>query len=188
MSKVLETLTDDLQRFIRRQQMFFVATAPSSDGHVNLSPKGLDGFRIVSPSEVVYQDLTGSGNETSAHLQENGRITIMFCAFQGAPKILRLYGTGRTILPDTPDWDDLSPLFPDLPGARQLIAIALHRVQTSCGYGVPLYSYEGQRDTLLNWAEKKGDDGLTRYQRKNNQVSIDGLPAPIAEQLAQKSS
>ncbi len=181
MAKVFDSITADLQRFIEAQQIFFVATAPlATDGHVNLSPKGLDSFRILSPNQVAYLDVTGSGNETSAHLQENERLTLMFCAFQEPPLILRLYGKGRTILPGAPEWDDFSALFAVLPGARQVIVATIDRVQISCGMGVPLYEPVGQRDSLVKWAEKKGKEGLRDYQRQKNSVSIDGLPAPLA--------
>jgi hypothetical protein len=180
MGKVYEHLTDELQVFIQQQPLFFVATAPlSADGHVNLSPKGYDVFRILSPNQVAYLDVTGSGNETSAHLLENGRITFMFCAFVGAPKILRLYGQGHTVLPNTPEWNDLSPKFTLLPGTRQIIVADIDRVQTSCGFAVPLMDYVGERDTLIKWAETKGDDDLANYRREKNQHSVDALPTPL---------
>jgi hypothetical protein len=184
MGKVYDNITDHLQEFIKAQHMFFVATAPlSAEGHVNMSPKGCDSFRILSPSRVAYIDLTGSGNETSAHLLENGRITFMFCAFEGAPNIVRLYGQGRTILPGTAEWDELFPLFPDLLGARQIITADIHRVFTSCGYGIPFYDYVGERDTWERWAETKGADGLVEYRKEKNSASIDGLPTPLCEAL-----
>jgi hypothetical protein len=182
MAKVYDCITEPLHTFIHNQSIFFVATAPlTADGHINLSPKGLDSFRILSPTRVAYLDLTGSGNETSAHLQDNGRITFMFCAFQGAPMILRLYGTGRTILPNTPDWDELFPAFTPIPGMRQMIVADLDRVQTSCGQGVPLFTHDGDRDELVVWSAKKGVDGLIAYQQQKNSVSIDGLPTPLAQ-------
>jgi hypothetical protein len=182
MAKVFADLTEELQQFIAKQQMFFVATAPlDPTGHVNLSPKGLDSFRVLSPQRVAYLDLTGSGNETSAHLQENGRITFMFCAFQGKPLILRLYGQGKTILPDSPDWDSLARHFSPILGTRQIIAADIDRVQTSCGSGVPLYSYQQQRDVIIHWAETKGADGLEKYHQQKNQTSLDGLPTPLAK-------
>ncbi len=129
MAKLYDQITDKLQDFIAAQQIFFVATAPlSPTGHVNLSPKGLDSFRVLSPHQVAYLDLTGSGNETSAHLQENGRMTLMFCAFAGAPLILRLYGQGRVVLPDDAEWLVLSGLFPAIPGARQIVVAEIDRV------------------------------------------------------------
>lgn len=182
MAKVFDCITDELQTFIAEQHLFFVATAPlSPTGRINLSPKGQDCFRILSPNRVAYLDLTGSGNETSAHLQENGRITFMFCAFQGAPCILRLYGQGRTVLPASSDWDALAALFPSLPGTRQIIVADIDRVQTSCGFGVPLFDYQGQRETLMQWAEKKGEQGLKDYQQQKNLKSIDGLPTPLSQ-------
>lgn len=180
MGKTLPSITDELAAFIRTQPVFFVATAPlSATGHVNLSPKGLDSFRVLSPTRVAYLDLTGSGNETSAHLAENGRVTFMFCAFQGAPRILRLFGRGRTVLPGDGEWDALRPLFPDLPGVRQIVAAEITRVQTSCGFGVPRMEYAGDRDQLPRWAAAKGEEGIAAYQREKNAVSIDGLPAPL---------
>ncbi len=179
--KVLTAITDDLQTFIQAQHIFFVASAPlSAEGHVNLSPKGMDCFRVLSPNWVAYLDLTGSGNETSAHLLENGRITMMFCAFDGPPNIVRLYGTGRTLLPDSPEWAQMSDLFTLYAGARQMIVMDVTRVQTSCGYAVPFYDYAGERETLVKWAEKKGDDGLITYREEKNTRSIDALPTPLA--------
>lgn len=180
MAKFYDEITEELQTFIRNQQMFFVASAPlSGDAHVNISPKGLDSFRILSPHRVAYLDMTGSGNETSAHLHENGRITFMFCAFNGAPRILRLFGTGETVLPESPQWDELLPLFTIYTGTRQIIVADITTVQTACGYAVPLYEYQGQRDTLIKWAEVKGEDGLDAYHREKNIQSIDSLPTPL---------
>jgi hypothetical protein len=179
MAKTFDRITDDLQQFIVAQHLFFVASAPRSDsGHINLSPKGLDSFRILSPTQVAYLDLTGSGNETAAHLQENGRITFMFCAFQGAPLILRLFGKGRVVLPQSPDWDAIAPHFSPLPGSRQIIVADLDRIQTSCGTGVPLYELQGQRTELVTWAAQKGEAGLETYRQQKNRTSIDGLPSP----------
>jgi hypothetical protein len=181
MAKLFDHITDDLRRFIMAQQMFFVATAPlAPTGHVNLSPKGFDSFRMLSPTRVAYLDVTGSGNETSAHLQENGRITLMFCAFQGPPNILRLYGCGYTVLPEDAEWDTLAAEFTLLPGTRQIIVADLDRIQTSCGMGVPLYEPGTQRESLITWAAQKGAAGLQDYHHRNNRVSIDGLPTPLA--------
>jgi Pyridoxamine 5'-phosphate oxidase len=181
MAKVFDSITPDLQQFIADQHIFFVGTAPlAASGHVNLSPKGLDSFRILSANRVAYLDLTGSGNETSAHLLENGRITLMFCAFQNAPLILRLYGQGQTVLPESPDWIDLYPLFPAIPGARQIVVADIDRVQTSCGTGVPLYQHHSDRDALVSWATQKGEAGLQTYRQQKNAQSIDGLPTPLA--------
>ncbi|MBD2195847.1 MULTISPECIES: pyridoxamine 5'-phosphate oxidase family protein [Calothrix] len=181
MAKLFDCITEELQEFINQQHLFFVGSAPlNPTGHINLSPKGLDSFRILSPNRVGYLDLTGSGNETSAHLQENGRITFLFCAFQGAARILRLYGRGYTVLPDSPEWDSFYPLFTTLPGYRQIIIADIERVQTSCGFGVPLYEYQGQREILVDWANKKGKQGVKEYQQQKNLISIDGLPTPLS--------
>lgn len=187
MAKVFDRITDELQKFIHAQQVFFVATAPlSPEGHINLSPKGLDSFRILSPNRVAYLDLTGSGNETSAHLTENQRITLMFCAFQGKPLILRLYGQGRVLLPDAADWNAHADLFPAIPGTRQIIVAEIDRVQTSCGTGVPLYQFEGQRSEMVEWAQKKGDRGMWDYWQLKNQTSVDGLPTPLSTWMAHR--
>ena len=180
MGKAIDHITDDLRQFILGQHLFFVATAPlEASGHVNLSPKGMDTLRVLSERRVAYLDLTGSGNETSAHLAQNGRITIMFCAFEGKPMILRLFGRGRAVLPGTPEWDGLAPQFPACPGARQIIVADLTRVQTSCGFGVPLMDFVGERDALVRWAEANGEPKLVEYRREKNARSIDGLPAPL---------
>ena len=181
MGKVFSELTEGLTGFIGRQRMFFVATAPAGRGHVNLSPKGMDSFRVLGPTTVGYQDWVGSGNETSAHLLHDGRITFMFCAFEGSPLILRLYGRGRTVLPGDPDWAALAPHFPAVrTGVRQIILAELTRVQTSCGFGVPEYTFGAERDGLVRWAEEEGPGALAEYQREKNTASIDGLPTPLA--------
>ncbi len=180
MAKVLPAIDQELADWIAAQPLFFNATAPlSGSGHINLSPRGLDSFRVLGPNEVAYLDLTGSGNESAAHLNENGRITLMFCAFSGAPRILRLYGRGRVILPGDNDFAALRRHFPAaFNGVRQLVHVSVERVQSSCGYGVPLFNFEGQRNELLDWIEKKGEAGVREYQLRNNSRSIDGLVAP----------
>ncbi|MBL8153428.1 MAG: pyridoxamine 5'-phosphate oxidase family protein [Anaerolineae bacterium] len=186
MGKVFDHITDDVQRFIRKQHLFFVATAPlAEDGHINLSPKGMDSFRLLGGNRVAYLDLTGSGNETSAHIAENGRITFMFCAFEGSPNIVRLYGTGRTILPDDPEWAALIGQFPDYLGIRQIITAEIQRVSTSCGYAIPFFDYQGERETLTKYWEAKGETAVPDYQRQNNTTSIDGLPTPLGLALDQ---
>jgi len=181
MGKENEYITEDHRAFIEDQKMFFVCTSPlSAEGHINLSPKGFDCFRVLSPTRVGYLDITGSGNETSAHLLENGRITFMFCAFDGPPKILRLYGKGKTVLPGDTEWNKLSEQFTILPATRQLIIADIFMVKSSCGFGVPVYSYEGERDHAIKWAEKKGPEGLEEYKKEKNMISMDGLRAPIA--------
>ena len=184
MAKDHEQITDDHRSFIENQRLFFVCTAPLSEqGHINLSPKGFDCFRILSPTRVGYLDIVGSGNETSAHLFENGRITFMFCAFDGPPKILRLYGKGYTVLHGDAEWDDLSKQFSILPATRQIIVADIFKVKKSCGFGVPLYEYSGERDHAFKWAENKGNEGLEAYKKENNRVSMDGLSAPIANKF-----
>lgn len=180
MGKRFPKLLPEHEAFIRRQRIFFVASAPlSGAGHVNVSPKGYDAFRLLSQDRAGYLDMTGSGNETSAHLLENGRLTILFCAFEGPPNILRLYGKGEVALPGSEEWASLSPLFPALPGARQIVTLRIESVQTSCGFGVPLMRYEGERETLKQWAERKGEEGLAAYRAEKNAKSLDGLPTPL---------
>ncbi|MGI0055218.1 MAG: pyridoxamine 5'-phosphate oxidase family protein [Thermoplasmata archaeon] len=176
MGELHSRLTPELQKFLEGQKIFFVATAPlSPQNHINVSPKGLDTLRVISLAEVAYLDLTGSGNETSAHLFENGRMTLMVCAFQGPPNVLRIYGKGTVHLPDSARWTELRPRFPDLPGARQIISLAIERVQTSCGYAVPFYELKEERQMLSKWATVKGPAGLLDYKIEKNSVSIDGL-------------
>lgn len=175
MAKFYEQLDENLRSFIEDQHMFFTATAPTN-GRINVSPKGIDTLRCLDSRTVAYLDLTGSGNETAAHLRENGRMTIMFCSFSDRPLILRLYGQGRVIRPDHCQWVDFYRHFEPQPGQRQIIVLDIDSVQTSCGFGVPLYAFQGQRDTLLQWAENKGTAGLVRYRAEKNRISIDGLP------------
>lgn len=183
MAKFYDEIDPNLQKFIEKQHMFFVASAPlSGEGHVNLSPKGLDCFRVLSPNRVAYMDLIGSGNETSAHMRENGRITFMFCAFEGAPNILRLYGRGRTVVPGQPDWDELSQNFTIYSSTRQLIVAEIYKVQTSCGYGVPLFEYQGERDQHFKWADHMGEEKLETYKQEKNWCSLDGLDTELAVQ------
>lgn len=184
MGKFFEHINDHHKEFIKKQKIFFVATAPlSKDGHINLSPKGMDCFRVLSNHTVAYMDLVSSGNETSAHTLENGRITFMFCSFDGPPNILRLYGKGYTVLRETKKWDELSPLFTILPSTRQLIVADIHKVQTSCGFGVPLYEYVGEREQHHLWAERKGPEGIQQYKIDNNLVSMDGLPTVLGQHM-----
>lgn len=184
MATVHEHITDDLREWIEAQHLFFVASAPlSGEGHVNTSPKGMDCLRVLDAHTVAYLDLTGSGNETSAHLMEpgNGRITLMWCAFDGSPRILRLYGRGRVAVAGTPEWDALIPRFNMMTGARQIVVNEVTRVQTSCGFGVPRYDYVGDRDTLPKTWETRGPAKLKLYHEEKNMVSIDGLPTPLKE-------
>ncbi|MBY0575713.1 MAG: pyridoxamine 5'-phosphate oxidase family protein [Gallionellaceae bacterium] len=177
MGKLYEEITPELAGWIKEQHLFFVATAPlASDGHVNCSPKGLDTLRILGPHRVAYLDLTGSGAETIAHLRENGRIVLMFCALTGSPKILKLHGNGQAITPASPRWVELRALFPDYPGARAIIDVDITRISDSCGYGVPKFEYVEERDALVKWAQAKGTEELPLYQKQKNARSIDDLP------------
>jgi hypothetical protein len=180
MARFYPELGEGHTKFIQAQNVFFTATAPHR-GRINLSPKGMDSFRILSPRQAGYLDLTGSGNETAAHLRENGRFTIMFCSFDSEPLILRLYGRGMVVRRQDAEWISLRPHFPDLPGERQIILIDIDSVQTSCGYAVPLMQPAGERETLSRWAEKKGPTGLLDYWREKNRISIDGLPSGLLE-------
>jgi hypothetical protein len=175
--KVRDHIDDDLSAWIRQQRVFFVATSPrAQDGHINCSPKGGDAFRVIGPRTVAYQDLTGSGVETIAHLRENGRIVVMFCAFEGQPKIVRLHGRGEIVSPEHPEFVSLRTRFPDHAGTRSFIKIHVTRVSDSCGFGVPLLDYRSDRDALEQWAASKGSAKLTQYRREKNARSIDGLP------------
>lgn len=178
MGKLYEEIDPALRAFIEAQHVFFVATAPSgASGHVNLSPKGLNSLLVLGPREVVFADYVGSGAETIAHLRQNGRITIMLCALDGPPKIVRLYGLGQVLEPQDPGFAELRSLFPENPAARSIIRISIDRIADSCGFGVPLYSFKGQRSQLSRWAEQKGEQGLEVYQIEKNALSIDALPA-----------
>jgi hypothetical protein len=177
MGRIASTLDDAATEFIQAQSIFFVASAPlAADGHINVSPKGLDTLRILSPNTVAYLDLTGSGVETIAHLKENGRIILMFCAFQGPPKILRLHGRGRVLEPFDPEYGNVAALFPAYESARSVIVVELERVSTSCGYAVPLMKYEADRQQSFKWASHKGPAGLKAYRQEKNRRSLDGLP------------
>lgn len=176
MGKIYAELTDEICGWIEQQRLFFVATAPSNGGHVNCSPKGMDALRVTGSQEMAYLDLTGSGVETIAHLRDNGRIVIMMCAFEGPPKIMRFHGHGDVYGRETPEFGRYSLLFPDHLGARAIIRIRLDRISDSCGYGVPLYAFKGDRETLTAWSYKKGTDGLDQYRQQKNAESIDGLP------------
>lgn len=180
MAKFYSELNKSLIHFIEEQKIFFTATAPQ-EGRINLSPKGADTFRCIDNKTAAYLDLTGSGNETAAHLNENGRMTIMFCSFSAQPMILRLYGSGRVIRPRDKEWNDFYRFFEPFPGERQIIVLDIHSVQTSCGYGVPIYELKEERPTIREWAEKKGKEGIVEYWREKNQKSIDGLPTKILE-------
>ncbi len=176
MGKVFDEIGDDVAAFIREQQMFFVGTAPlAGDGLLNLSPKGLDTFRILGSRSVAYLDLTGSGIETVAHLKENGRIVFMFCGFEGRPRTLRLHGTGEVLEPGDSAFDSLRGRFPELPGTRCIIRASIRRIADSCGWGVPQYAFRGHRDQLIRFAEQLGPEKIRTAQEAVNTASIDGL-------------
>lgn len=177
MGSIRTSIDDTTRRFIEAQRIFFVASAPLHAGHVNISPKGLDSFRILGPATVAYLDFNGSGVETIAHLKENGRIVLMFCAFQGPPNIFRLYGRGRVIEQHEPEFAALRQNFLLYEHARSIIVVEVDRITDSCGYGVPLFEYKGERPQLELWARKRGTEGLRTYREQKNRRSIDGLPA-----------
>lgn len=179
MSKLYKTISPKLQQFIEDQKIFFVATA-TADSRINLSPKGMDSLRIINENRVIWLNVTGSGNETAAHVQENPRMTIMFTAFEDNPMILRLYGNAKAIHTDDAEWQLLYPLFPQIPGARQIFDLNVDLIQTSCGMAVPMYDYLGEREQLNTWAEKKGKDGIAEYWEEKNSISLDGKPTHFA--------
>jgi len=180
MSKFYTKITSKLHKFIDAQKIFFVATAPNS-GRINLSPKGMDSFRVLSENRVLWLNVTGSGNETAAHLLENERITIMFCSFEKVPNILRLYGKGKEIKEGDESWNELISLFPETPGTRQIFDITIDSAQTSCGMSIPYFEFKGERNDLNNWAAEQGKEGIKKYWTDKNQQSIDGLPTHIFE-------
>ena len=173
MAKFYTQLDDKLTEFIGQQKMYFVATA-DKDGRINVSPKGMDSLRVLGPQRVAWLNLTGSGNETAAHLREINRMTIMFCAFEGRTKILRLYGQAKTLHVGDENWDAMAAHFPHYSAARQIYDMQIESLQTSCGFGVPLFEYQGERELLNEWAQKKSDDGIRDYWASRNTVSIDG--------------
>lgn len=178
MAQKLSEISDQLKQFIENQKIFFVATA-TADSRVNLSPKGMDSLRVLGEHRVVWLNVTGSGNETAAHIQENPRMTLMFAAFEGTPMILRLYGAAKVVHKNDPEWNGLLSLFGPLPGARQIFDLTVDLVQTSCGMAVPFFDYVAERDQLNNWAVKKGEEGIKEYWRQKNQHSLDGKETSI---------
>jgi predicted pyridoxine 5'-phosphate oxidase superfamily flavin-nucleotide-binding protein len=174
---MLDAITPEISAFITDQHLFFVATAASGpEGRVNLSPKGLDTFAVIDDHTVAWLDVTGSGIETVAHLRDNGRITLMFCAFEGKPNIVRIYGRAEAIPVDDPEAESMLARFPPRVGARTVVRVAVEQVSTSCGYAVPFMTFAGERPTLDEWADRRGADGITTYQAEKNATSIDGLP------------
>lgn len=178
MAEQFDRLEDGHIAFIAAQHIFFVGTA-GAQGHVNVSPKGMDSFRVLDPGTVAWLNLTGSGNETAAHVRENGRMTVMFCAFDKQPLILRLYGQAAAVHTGDARWEKLAELFPAHPGARQVFVLEVSLVQTSCGYGVPYYEFAGERPTLTKWAHRRGADGIREYWREENARSLDGADTGI---------
>lgn len=180
MAKKFSGISDQLAEFIKDQKIFFVATA-ASDGRVNMSPKGMDSLVVLGANRVIWLNVTGSGNETAAHIQENARMTIMFTAFTGDPMILRLYGNAKAVHRNDAEWNELYPHFKPLPGARQIFDLSVDLVQTSCGMSVPFYDYVADRDQLLAWSEKKGEEGIKQYWQDRNQTSLDGKATHIMD-------
>jgi hypothetical protein len=178
MGKKYQEITPEQMSFIASQKLFFCASA-APEGRVNVSPKGGDSLRVLGPNRVIWLNLTGSGNETAAHVLENPRMTLMFCAFEGSPKILRLYGNATAIGPGDPEWEELYSMFGSQLGARQIFDLAIDLVQTSCGFGVPYFDYAGERDKLKQWAEEKGEQGVRDYWRQKNAASLDGKDTGI---------
>jgi hypothetical protein len=177
MGKEYQEIDGRIQRWIERQRLFFVSTAPlADDGRINCSPKGLDGLRVLGPRQIAYVDTGGSGIETVAHLKENGRIVIMLCAFDGPPKIFRFYGHGRSVEPHDAEFEKLVPMFPKMPAIRNFIVVDIECIRDSCGYGVPLYEFKRERESLKNWCESKTKDELLEYRFERNAQSLDGLP------------
>lgn len=178
MGKQFTAITSEHKTFIKNQKLFFVGTAPK-EGKINISPKGMDSFRILDDNTIVWLNLTGSGNETAAHLQEDDRMTILFCAFEGKPYILRLYGNAIAIHPKDKKWEELFPLFSANLGARQIMLMRVELVQKSCGYSIPLFEYQEERSILDNWTNKKGAEGIKDYWAERNSISLDGKPTGI---------
>ena len=180
MGQQYSELSDKLVTFVEQQKIFFVGTA-TADSKVNISPKGMDSLRVIDGKRVIWLNVTGSGNETAAHVQEQPRMTIMFAAFDGNPMILRLYGQAMAVHQNDPDWENLIACFNPVPGARQIFDFTIEMVQTSCGMAVPLFDYREDRDQLKNWASKKGEQGVKEYWEEKNQFSLDGKPTHIVD-------
>jgi hypothetical protein len=187
MAQQYSDISEKLIAFIEQQKIFFVGTA-TTDSRVNISPKGMDSLRVINKNRVIWLNVTGSGNETAAHIQENSRMTIMFASFEGSPMILRLYGKANVIHLNDTDWLELLPLFPAIAGARQIFDLSIDLVQTSCGMAVPFFDYVEEREQLKIWAEKKGEQGLKEYWKIKNQISIDGKPTNIVNKNTQQEN
>lgn len=180
MGKQFSELSDKHVEFIEKQKIYFVATA-AKDGSVNLSPKGGDSVRVISPTQIAWLNLTGSGNESASHVIQNPRMTIMFCAFEGSPLILRAYGVAKVLHVNDEDWTEYSELFPQSVAARQIFILDINLVQASCGMSVPYFTYEGDREDLAKWSEKQGSEGIEKYWVKKNQISLDGFESEIVQ-------
>ena len=180
MGQKYSEISDYLKGFIEGQKIFFVGTA-TTDSRVNISPKGMDSLKVINENRVVWLNVTGSGNETSAHIQANPRMTIMFASFEEKAMILRLYGNATVVHKNDSEWDELFLLFNPIPGARQIFDLNVDLVQTSCGMAVPFLRYAEERGSLNNWAIKKGEEDIKEYWKEKNQISIDGKPTNIME-------
>ncbi len=180
MGKQFDTISDDHRAFIEAQHIFFVGSAAST-GKVNISPKGMDSLRVMSPTRIVWRNLTGSGNETAGHLHDNPRMTLMWCGFEKRPMIMRAYGTAQTLHPRDPEFADLNAMVPPSLGARQIYDMHVDMLQTSCGYAVPFFDHQGPREVLVKWAEDKGADGIQTYWKDRNQHTLDGMPTHILD-------
>lgn len=180
MGQQYSEINDKNRQFIQEQKIFFVGTA-SADSRVNISPKGMDSLKVLSPNRVIWLNVTGSANETAAHVQENSRMTLMFLAFDGSPNILRLYGQAKAVHKNDPEWAELSSHFELIPGTRQIFDLSVDLVQNSCGMSVPLFDYKEDRNQLRDWATKQGDDGIEKYWEKKNRISLDGVETHILE-------
>ena len=176
-------ISDKLKRFIKEQKIFFVGTA-TVDSRVNISPKGIDTLKVIDKNRVVWLNLTGSGNEISAHVQENDRMTLMFASFEAKPMVLRLYGNAKVLHKNDPEWENLLSLFEPIPGARQIFDLTVDLVGASCGMAVPFFDYVDEREDLNKWAKKRGEEGLKNYWQEKNQVSLDGKPTNIMRNMS----
>ena len=180
MGKQFDEISEDHRAFIALQHMFFSGSA-APDGKVNISPKGMDSLRIMGPNRIVWRNLTGSGNETAAHIALHSRMTLMWCGFEKRPMIMRAYGTAKCIHPRDDDFGELNAMFPPLIGARQIYDMHVDMMQTSCGFAVPFFDHVGPRDVLKDWTTNKGPDGIAEYWRDRNQTTLDGFPTHILD-------
>ncbi len=187
MGQQFEKIETKHRVFIESQKIFFVATGPAGR-KINLSPKGMDAFRVINDNRIAWLNVTGSGNETAAHLLEDDRMTVMFCSFDKEPLILRLYGQAKAVHIHDPEWEENNALFPDFPGKRQIFLMDVNLVQSSCGFAVPLMEYQGERDLLIKWAENQGEEGVQDYWQSKNTTSIDKQPTGIEANIKSKNN